>query len=54
MLNNISAFPATIYIDGKGKVREITTGFSGPGTGEHYMKFQEKFDNFVSYLLTEK
>ncbi len=53
MLNTILAFPTTIYIDRKGKVRKISTGFTGPGTGEHYLKFQEKFDLFVSSLLNE-
>ena len=54
MLNTVLAFPTTIYIDRKGKVRKITTGFSGPGTGKHYLNFQEKFDLFVNHLLDEK
>ena len=54
MLDKVLAFPTTIYLDRKGIVRKITTGFSGPGTGDHYIKFQEKFDRFVNHLLSEK
>ena len=53
MLNKVLAFPTTIYIDRKGNVRKIATGFSGPGTGYHYIKFQEKFNNFLNKLLEE-
>ena len=53
MLNTVLAFPTTIYIDRDGNVRKITTGFSGPGTGNHYIKFQEKFNNFLNKLLDE-
>ena len=54
MLNTVLAFPTTIYIDRKGNVRKISTGFSGPGTGKYYIKFQEKFNNFLNKLLKEK
>ncbi len=36
MLNQLLAFPTTIFIDKKGDVRKIHTGFSGPGTGKYY------------------
>jgi len=54
MLNTVLAFPTTIFIGRNGEVRKITTGFSGPGTGKHYIKFLEKFDLFVNHLLNEK
>jgi len=53
VLNTVLAFPTTIFIDKKGKVRKIKTGFSGPGTGKHYINFQEKFELFVNGLLNE-
>ena len=43
MLNRVVSFPTTIFIDKKGIVRQIHTGFSGPGTGIYY-------DNFVTEL----
>lgn len=53
MLNHVLSFPTTIYIDRKGEVRRIHTGFSGPGTGEYYEEFVEETDYFVNRLLLE-
>ncbi|MCP9754463.1 TlpA family protein disulfide reductase [Lacihabitans sp. CCS-44] len=53
MLNKIISFPTTIIIDKKGIVRQIHTGFSGPGTGEYYNKFVEEFTRFVEKLEKE-
>jgi peroxiredoxin len=54
MLNKVLAFPTTIFIDRKGRVRKINTGFSGPGTGEHYIELTDEFTRFVDKLLSEK
>lgn len=53
MLSEILAFPTTIYIDKKGTVRKIYTGFSGQGTGEYYTKFVEDFNDLMSKMLKE-
>ena len=53
MLNAVMAFPTSIYIDKKGKVRKIYTGFSGPGTGIYYEKFKEENERFLLKLLSE-
>jgi peroxiredoxin len=53
MLNHVLSFPTTIFIDRKGTVRRIHTGFSGPGTGEYYHEFVEQTDQFVNSLLIE-
>jgi hypothetical protein len=53
MLNKIISFPTTIIIDKKGIVRQIHTGFSGPGTGEYYNKFVEEFTRFMEKLEKE-
>lgn len=52
-LTGIKAFPTSIFIDKKGVVRKIYTGFNGPGTGEHYQAFQKEFDETVRQLLEE-
>lgn len=52
-LNKILAFPTTIFIDKKGDVRKIHTGFSGPGTGKYYEMFVEEFNSTVRQLLAE-
>jgi thiol-disulfide isomerase/thioredoxin len=53
MLNRILAFPTTIFIDKRGKVRKIHTGFSGPGTGEYYTEFVAEFEQFTDKLIEE-
>lgn len=53
-ITKIKGFPTTIFIDKKGNVREVHTGFSGPGTGEHYETFKKDFNNLVNSLLEEK
>lgn len=53
MLNHVLSFPTTIFIDKKGKVRKIHTGFNGPATGDKYLEFKKEFEGFVSELLAE-
>jgi len=53
MLADFKGFPSTIIIDKKGDVRKIHTGFSGPGTGEHYTEFIKEFDKLTNDLLVE-
>jgi thiol-disulfide isomerase/thioredoxin len=52
-LNEIAAFPTTIFIGKDGKVKKIHTGFSGPGTGVYYDQFIEHFNITVDELLNE-
>ena len=52
-IKQIMGFPTTIYIDKKGKVRKISTGFNGPGTGVHYEIFKKEFNDLVNGLLME-
>ena len=53
MINHIMSFPTTIFIDKKGAVRRIHTGYSGPATGEEYTRFVNETDAFVKGLLAE-
>ena len=50
-LTEIKGFPTSIFIDKKGNVRKIYTGFNGPGTGEHYKEFQKEFDETIDGFL---
>ncbi len=52
-LTAIKSFPTTIFIDKKGKVREIHTNFYGPGSGEYYVDSKNKFYETVDKLLNE-
>ncbi|MFS4468199.1 peroxiredoxin family protein [Maribacter sp. 2210JD10-5] len=53
MLNHILSYPTTIFIDKKGTIRKIHTGFNGPATGDKYTEFKGEFDDFVKQLLAE-
>lgn len=51
-LNTFLSFPTLIFIDKKGKVDKIHTGFSGPATGKHYTKFIEEFNTEINKLVS--
>ncbi len=53
MLDRVYAFPTTIFIDRKGVVRKIHTGFSGPATGDHYTRFVDEVKATLDQLLAE-
>jgi len=53
MLNHVLSFPTTVYIDRKGIVRNIHTGFYGPGTGAYYINFTEKAEMLIDHLIKE-
>jgi len=53
MLNHVLSYPTTIFIDKKGTVRKIHTGFNGPATGQKYEVFKKEFDEFVKLLISE-
>jgi len=48
------AFPTGLLLDRKGIIRRVETGFSGPGTGEHYNKFIDETTKLIEQLLSEK
>lgn len=52
-LNAVFAFPTTIFIGRGGRVRNIHTGFNGPGTGAHYEKLKTEMTALINELLAE-
>jgi thiol-disulfide isomerase/thioredoxin len=52
-LAGVLAFPTTIFLDKKGEVRKVHTGFSGPGTGKYYQQEIDEFNKTVDMLLKE-
>jgi thiol-disulfide isomerase/thioredoxin len=52
-IQEIVGFPTTIFIDKKGLVRKIDTGFNGPGTGDHFEVYKKEFNELVDSLLKE-
>ena len=53
MLNRVLSYPTTIFIDKKGVIRKIHTGFNGPATGEKFVEFKKDFNQLVSQLTAE-
>ena len=53
-IDRISAFPTTLFLDKKGNVRKIHTGYDGPGTGKFYDQFKKEFDDLITELLNEQ
>ncbi|MCC3160829.1 TlpA family protein disulfide reductase [Hymenobacter sp. 15J16-1T3B] len=52
-LAKVLAFPTTIFLDKKGEVRKVHTGFSGPGTGQYYEQEKAEFNTTIDQLLAE-
>jgi hypothetical protein len=53
-LERIVNFPTTIFVGKTGHIEKIHTGFSGPGTGEHYEDQKQEFYTIVNDLLAAK
>jgi thiol-disulfide isomerase/thioredoxin len=53
MLEGSISFPTMIVIDRSKKVRDIHTGFSGPGTGAYYDTFVKEFNILMEEILAE-
>ena len=50
-LNTFLSFPTILFIDKKGNVAKIYTGFTGPATGVYYQQFIKEFNEEVDSLL---
>jgi peroxiredoxin len=53
MLSKVMSFPTTIILDKKHKIRQIHTGFSGPGTGKYYDQWVQDFEALMQKILAE-
>jgi thiol-disulfide isomerase/thioredoxin len=52
-LDHVMSYPTCIFIDRRGMVRRIRTGFYGPGTGPHYANYERNLRSFLEQLLAE-
>ena len=50
-LDNFFAFPSTLFVDKKGKVQSIHSGFQGPGTGDRYPLQVKRLEGLVQNAL---
>ena len=53
-LDRVRAFPTMIMIGRDGTVRDIHTGFNGPGTGKYFEEFKAEFNAKMDRLLAEE
>ncbi|HPS65802.1 MAG TPA: TlpA disulfide reductase family protein [Ignavibacteria bacterium] len=49
-MKDFKGYPTTIYLDKNHKPLKVFTGFSGPGTGEHYEKLKTEIINYLNSL----
>jgi thiol-disulfide isomerase/thioredoxin len=50
-LDRVLSYPTTLFIDREGKVQKIFTGYTGPGTGEHFDKLDADFRKTIEEIL---
>ncbi|MDR1122233.1 MAG: TlpA family protein disulfide reductase [Dysgonamonadaceae bacterium] len=53
-VDKLFSYPTTFFIDRKGQVAKIYTGFNGPATGLFYEEWKKDFNDVVDGLLDKK
>ena len=53
LIDQLRAYPTTVFIDANGRVRAVHTGYSGPATGEEHTKLEAEFRRIVREMLDE-
>ncbi|MEE9126328.1 MAG: TlpA disulfide reductase family protein, partial [Planctomycetota bacterium] len=53
-LDQVLAYPTTIFLDRRGKVRAVHTGFSGPATGAEHRRLRQRFQEIIEELLGDR
>ena len=51
MLNEISSFPTSLFLNEKGEIVFIHTGFNGPGTGDVFKNYKKEIEGIIVNLL---
>ena len=50
-LNGIMSYPTSLFFNSKGELIKTHTGFSGPGTGEEFIKYKKEMEDFLNKEL---
>jgi thiol-disulfide isomerase/thioredoxin len=52
-LNGVYSFPTTLFLNKKGEIVQVHSGFDGPGTGIHFTLLQQETEALLRKLLVE-
>jgi thiol-disulfide isomerase/thioredoxin len=52
-LNGVYGFPTTLYLDKKGRIVSVHSGFDGPATQNHFEAYKEKTENLLRELMAK-
>lgn len=52
-IEKIKAYPTTLVLNKNGKLVYVHTGFTGPATGEYYLKYMDDFTHLIKTLLLD-
>ncbi len=52
-IDRVRSYPTTIFVDARGRVRAIHTGYSGPATGAAYAELRARFEALIERMLAE-
>ncbi len=50
-LDRVRAYPTTLFLNAKGEVEAVHTGFNGPATGPRHTRLREEFETTIERLL---
>lgn len=50
-LDRVRAYPTTLFMNAKGEVEAVHTGFNGPATGPRHTRLREEFETTIERLL---
>jgi thiol-disulfide isomerase/thioredoxin len=53
-IENLTAYPSTIYVGKDGRVRAVHTGFPSGGSGDELQRVKQEIRNTVEQMLAEK
>jgi len=53
LLNEVAAFPTTLFLSRSHNIVKIHTGFNGPATGQAYMEFVKETEALLEQLLNQ-
>ncbi|HTX37456.1 MAG TPA: hypothetical protein VME43_20650, partial [Bryobacteraceae bacterium] len=53
-IENLTAYPTTIYVGKDGRVRSVHTGFPSGGSGEELVRVKAEIRATIEGLLAEK